>query len=279
MNRILINGISTSSIDSRDRGFQYGDGLFETLLYVRGKIFFWQQHMQRLTTGCERLGLPVVDEAQWLADIEQLSLGADKAVIKLMLTRGIGGRGYKLPEAVDTTRITARYDFVDYPLENTEQGVQTIICKTPVSVNASLAGLKHINRLDNVLARNEWSDPDIMEGLMMDDRGNIIEGTMTNVFCVKDNVVYTPRLDRAGIDGIIRNEIIRLAGEQEIVVKQEDISVNDLQEMDEVFLTNSLAIIWPVIKINNRVFVKGEVTARLMSVFNMDEGAYIVGAY
>ena len=279
MSQILINGRTASVIDVNDRGFQYGDGLFETILYAGGKLLFWQDHLARLRQGCERLGLPQVDESVWLDDIRQLTPGAEKAVIKLMLTRGVGGRGYKFPQAISTTRVTACYPYPDYPQANTAKGVNVISCKTPVSMNSALAGLKHINRLDNILARNEWHVPDVAEGLMYDALGNVIEGTMSNIFCVKDRVLYTPALNQAGVAGVIRKKIIQLAEQLSIPFVETMISKQDLSSMDEVFLTNSLILIWPVIKIDNNTFSIGEVSRSLISSFNREEGAHSVKAH
>ena len=112
--KVIINGKRESIIAFNDRGFQYGDGLFETIALKKGKLQFWQQHLMRLARGCQRLSLPVIGEQQWLEDIQQLDC-TDKVVIKLMVTRGSGGRGYKSPDIVNPTRIVACYDYPEYP--------------------------------------------------------------------------------------------------------------------------------------------------------------------
>jgi 4-amino-4-deoxychorismate lyase len=222
--------------------------------------------------GCERLGLRPVTEQQWLADIAKLDLSGD-AVIKLMLTSGSGGRGYRRADPVSTTRLVAAYDFPDYPASNRD-GVQLRMCNTPVSMNSALAGIKHLNRLDSVLARNEWQDDSIAEGLMCDDLGHVVEGTVSNVFGVQNHALYTPVLKRSGIEGIIRQQVIELAKASDLVVQQVAISREQLLQMDEVFLTNSLIGIWPVIQIDKQFYEKGEVTAMLMERLDMEQGAY-----
>ncbi|MCW9014495.1 MAG: aminodeoxychorismate lyase [Gammaproteobacteria bacterium] len=250
MTSVIINGQAETGIDYRDRGLQYGDGLFETIAYKHGRLIYWQEHLARLNAGCQRLNLPVIDESQWLADLQKLSITNNHHVIKLILTRGVGGRGYKY-HAINTTRVIACYDWPDYPASNFNNGVEVRICDTGISVNPSLAGIKHLNRLDNVLARNEWSGDVIAEGLMLDDMAYVIEGTMSNVFGVKDEVLYTPDLSRAGVTGIVRNKVITIAKDQGMVVYETNITRQQLLEMDAVFLTNSLFGVWPVKKLEN----------------------------
>lgn len=248
MENILINGQATSQIDVRDRGFQYGDGVFETIAYRNGQLQFWHAHMRRLDEACERLNLPKISAQQWLHDIAALRPQGD-AVIKLTLSRGVSGRGYAYNDSEqDPLRVCALYPWPDYPQQN-QQGVNAIICKTPASINSALAGIKHLNRLDNVLARNEWREPNIAEGLMLDQNLHVIEGTMSNVFCVLDDQLYTPSLELCGVRGVMREQIIQLARTQGISVNEIEISQQNFLQMDELFVSNSLIGIWPVTSI------------------------------
>jgi len=257
MNNILINGLAQTSIDVCDRGFQYGDGLFETIAYKNNQLQFWNEHLARLNDGCERLNIKPVNETQWLADIEKLQLTND-AVIKLIISRGISGRGYAYAEGDNVTRVTALYAMPDYPQSNS-QGIKATICKTPLSINPALAGIKHLNRLDNVLARNEWHADEIAEGFMLDCSGHIIEGTMSNVFCVLGDELYTPLLDNCGVAGIMRQQVIKLASKLNITVNIVDISKQNFLQMDAVFVTNSLIGIWPVKVLEEVEFQQSEI--------------------
>ena len=247
MNKVLVNGCEESSIDVRDRGFQYGDGLFETIAYRNNKLQLWDEHMQRLHIGCQRLSLSCVEESTWLDDIEKCQLG-NEAVIKLSISRGVSGRGYAYTTGDNVTRVTASFAMPVYPEEN-QQGIAAIICKTPVSINTALAGMKHLNRLENVLARNEWRDDEIAEGFMFDSHGHLIEGTMSNVFCVLGDELYTPSLEYSGVAGVMRQQVIELAKKLSVPVNIVDISKQNFLQMDAVFVTNSLISIWPVKKI------------------------------
>ncbi len=251
MENILINGQAASQIDVRDRGFQYGDGVFETIAYRNGQLQFWQAHMRRLDEACKRLNLPTIAVQQWLHDIAALQPQGD-AVIKLTLSRGVSGRGYAYSDSEqDPLRVCALYPWPDYPQQN-QQGIRAIMCKTPVSINAALAGIKHLNRLDNVLARNEWREPNIAEGLMMDHQQHVIEGTMSNVFCVLDDQLYTPSLELCGVRGVMREQIIQLARSQGMTVNEIEISQQNFLQMDELFVSNSLIGLWPVTSIINQ---------------------------
>jgi 4-amino-4-deoxychorismate lyase len=261
MNKVIINGVEDSRIDVLDRGFQYGDGLFETIAYKNNKLQLWDEHMQRLRDSCERLSLSVVDESLWLGDIKQCQLSTD-AVIKLSLSRGVSGRGYAYGDNDSVTRVTASFKLPDYPQTN-QTGISAVLCKTPVSVNPMLAGMKHLNRLDNVLARNEWHDSAIAEGFMFDSSGHIIQGTMSNVFCVLGDELYTPLLEQCGVAGIMREQVIALASELNIPLSIVDISKPNFLQMDGVFVTNSLIGIWPVTELGEIKFEQNRLIKRL----------------
>ena len=260
MSRILVNGAEDTCIDVRDRGFQYGDGVFETIAFQNNQLQLWDEHMQRMQLACQRLSLPMIDEAVWLADLGKLSLQQD-AVIKLSISRGISGRGYAYdqsdgaPDSV--TRVAAVNPWPNYAEAN-QQGVTARFCKTPVSMNPSLAGIKHLNRLDNVLARNEWHDSQITEGFMLDSQQHVIEGTMSNVFCVLGNELYTPLLEQSGVAGVMREQLVNVAKKIDIPVNVIEISKQNFIQMDEIFITNSVIGLWPVKKI-----IDGDVVTEL----------------
>lgn len=272
MTNVLINGQPQTTIEYTDRGLHYGDGLFETIALVNGRLQLWQLHMQRLHDGCKRIQLPPVNESLWLHDIAQLN-ATGNCVIKLLLTRGSGGRGYRFPEATQVTRIAAVYPWPEHPASNAQDGVTVTVCGTAASVNPALAGLKHLNRLENVLARNEWLDASLAEGLMLDDHGHVIEGTMSNLFAVKNGEVHTPLLNRAGVRGVMRAHIINLAKQLNIPVQEHDISLSALHQMDELFLTNSLIGIWPVKQLQATEFSVGKITKQLITNLKLNDYA------
>ncbi len=249
-NTVLVNGEITADISVHDRGLQYGHGLFETIAIKDGELKYWDQHMARLIDGCARLLIKSPDISLLLK--EALVLMADvegKAVLKIIYTSGGEGRGYKSPEKMTPNRILSCSDWPNYPEENFQSGVTVRLCETRLGINSSLAGIKHLNRLEQVLARSEWSDPDIAEGLMLDQQGLLKEATMSNVFFVKDNTLCTPDLTQSGVAGIMRKVVLDQAENLAIRTYIDDFTPADIFQADEVFLTNSLIEIWPIKKI------------------------------
>lgn len=245
---ILINGEPGSRINAQDRGLQYGDGVFETLAYRDGQLEFFNAHLGRLMLGCQRLNITFDLNQQSLLKAEVQTLCAqqsDDAVIKIIVTRGVGGRGYRYSDAVQATRIVSGHPMPDYPAHYA-QGITVRLCHHKLPHNPILAGIKHLNRLDQVIARNEWQEDAITEGLMQDAHGFFIEGTMTNLFMVKQNTLLTPQLSLAGVAGILRSQLLDLAKVLNIEVEEVDIIETMLRDADEVFLCNSLVGIWPV---------------------------------
>ncbi len=267
---ILINGQAVDSISVGDRGFQYGDGLFETMAVINGACPFWERHMQRLQYGCRRLQFPLPDIALLQAEARVLIQHEKRAVLKLILSRGEGGRGYRYPATVQASRIFMRHPWPDYPEQNGQIGVQVRFCTTTLARQPALAGLKHLNRLEQILARNEWQDAAIIEGLMLDENENVIEGTMSNVFMVQNKHLYTANLSNCGVAGIMRGYILELAHNAGITSHIGDISKQQLGEADEIFLSNSLIGLWPVNRLEGQVFTVGEISHRLQTLINKD---------
>jgi 4-amino-4-deoxychorismate lyase len=246
---LVINGQAANMLPVQDRGLQYGDGLFETIAYRHGQLEFYAAHIERLHQGCSRLHIPFIDWSLLDSEVAEMtaSLNSD-AVIKIIITRGQGGRGYRFDDNMQPTRIISSHPMPNYP-EAWGNGIQIRFCTHPLSINTALAGLKHLNRLDQVMARSEWQDTTITEGLMSDHHGRLIEGTMTNLFIVKAGKLFTPSLKETGIAGIMRATVLRLALSLSLECIETSLSKSELLDADEVFLTNSLIDIWPVVSI------------------------------
>jgi len=264
----LLNGESKHCIEFSDRGFQYGDGLFETIEIFNGIPVFLDQHLQRLDTGCKKLLIPAPDIDLLKKEAYQLAKGSARAVLKLIVTRGSGGRGYRQPEPIQATRLFSLHPFPDYPESLFQQGINAIFCATRLGLNPMLAGIKHMNRLEQVLARAEWTSANIHEGIMMDNEGRVIEGTMSNLFIVKDNCLYTPTIEQSGVNGILRNIIINLAIENQIPLIEKTLLKQDVVTADEVFVTNSIIGIWPVKQIDTQAFQVGKITEALQQLLS-----------
>lgn len=263
MAAILVNGAAHDEITVLDRGFQYGDGLFETIKVTQAAPEFWDRHMARLAAGCERLGIPAPDPALLRRESMQLCANAQNGVLKIIVTRGAGGRGYNPPAAPTPNRIVALFPAPDYPESLAADGIRLCVCETRLADQPRLAGLKHLNRLEQVLARAEWRDEGINEGLMFDIADSLIEGTMSNVFLVRDGALHTPDLLRCGVKGILRGVVLELAQNLGIEAHVRRIGHDALSGADEVFVTNSVIGIWPVRQIEDRSYRPGPVTTKL----------------
>jgi 4-amino-4-deoxychorismate lyase len=266
-----INGVAVDCVDASDRGLLYGDGLFETMAVRNARVSSWSRHMARLQAGCERLGIPPVDTLQLAQEVDELLAGARHAVLKLIVTRGSGGRGYRVPEKLSPRRILQLHSWPDFPPAAREAGVAVRLCTTRLCHNPQLAGIKHLNRLEQVMARREWDDPQIGEGLLLDVDARLVEGTMSNLFMVRDQVLLTPDLSRCGVAGIMRSIILEQAQRQSLLTEIRVLDSTDLLAADEVFLCNSLIGIWPVICIDGRPYRKGAITKRLQQVIQADD--------
>jgi 4-amino-4-deoxychorismate lyase len=252
--RVFIDGRECNCIAVTERGLHYGDGLFETVLLRNGHFCQWQHHCNRLIHGAQRLGIPVPNTAQLLTEMNEITQGIENGVLKLLLTRGSSGRGYRPPPAPTPHRLLLLYPSPPAPAQPWQQGVTVRYCDTPVSVNPALAGIKHLNRLDAVLARREWHDPAISEGLMCDPFGAVIGGTMTNLFVWNGEFLRTPPVNRSGIAGTRRALTIELAVKFSIDCVESALTPLDLDCAVGLFLTNAINGVWPVRELAGRLY-------------------------
>lgn len=259
-----INGEPGTRIEADDRGLQYGDGVFETLAVKDGRIVLLDFHLQRLMLGCERLRIPPPSPDVIRDELNSAARDRQRAVLKLIVTRGSGGRGYRPPLNVSPNRILSVHDWPAYPETWWEQGINARICATVLGGNRQLAGLKHLNRIEQVLARAEWTDAEgIQEGLMTDAGGAVIEGTMSNVFVRRaEGKWVTPALEMCGVAGVMRRYILERAAAAGVVVDIGRLTISDLQEAAEIFVCNSVIGVWPVRQLDNRSYRVGEMTRK-----------------
>jgi 4-amino-4-deoxychorismate lyase len=264
---ILINGETNENIAINDRGLLYGDGIFTTMAVKNGQVLCWQQHWQRLVTSCKRLSIPLYKQYIFEQEIKQLIQAQDikeNHIIKCIITRGIGGRGYTPPIQVKSTRILMSLPFPNYHNKN----ITLQICKTRLSKNPLLAGIKSLNCLPYILARAELIEN---EGLLLDTENNIIEGTISNIFFVDNGILKTPSLQQSGVDGIIRQLIIKNLNNLNITIKIGNYNLADLYAAQEIFLTNSIIGLWSVNKFDSKVFQFGKFTKKIQNYLQINK--------
>lgn len=242
--RVLREGRVRLWVEPEDRGLAYGDGVFETLLVHRGEPVWWQEHWQRLRLGAQRLGLPMPDEQEVRHECAALLADGGRAVLKILLTRGSGGRGYAPPEGATPTVVLSRHD-APSPRSG---GLHLRWATTTLAIQPALAGLKHCNRLEQVLARAEWQDPDIDEALMCDGEDRVVGATSANVFALFGGRWLTPSVERCGVAGIARGWLLaNLPG-----AAVADLNRAEVSRADALFLCNAVRGILPVRRLGMR---------------------------
>ena len=270
MSKWFVGGKPADSVPADDRGFQYGDGLFETVAIRGGQPRFWDLHYERLHIGCERLGLAIPAERGLYTELHsalaESDIDTDNAAAKIIVTAGTGPRGYRRPAEL---RPAIRIGLFESALPGAHayrKGVAVLLCQTRLAIQPQLAGIKSLNRLEQVLARREWRDPSIMEGLMLDTDDRLICGTMSNVFiCSKDSIA-TPALSRCGVAGVMRRHVIATLAGQGVDCVVRDIALEELYAADEVFLTNSQFGVLPVRQVNGKDTIVGAVTRNVLQL-------------
>ena len=256
----LVNGEISNQVSTADRGLRFGDGLFETIAVVGGEPRFWQGHMDRLSAGCERLSLPVTPQAVILRELNTVAAGHPHCLVRIVITRGPSGPGFAPPKAASATRIVSSHP---WPLQETDLptlGIAARLCNLRLGIQPALGGINHLNRLEQVIARAEWQDPSVHEGVLLDHEDHVIGGLTTNIFLVYSERLLTPRLDRCGVRGIMRGAILNAFRPR---CEQRRLLLDMLPEAHEVFVCNCIEGILPVTRIDHWEYDIGPVTREL----------------
>jgi 4-amino-4-deoxychorismate lyase len=236
-----VNGLPSDQVASVDRGLQYGDGLFETISCIDGRPRWLEWHLRRLRRGCERLGIGLQDLEALGAEIEARAGGSDRCILKLILTRGSAlRRGYRPTGDETPTRILSRHAWPD---DSTQTSGSTADFPVTVSgvrlgINPQLAGLKHLNRLEQVLAQQELRGTAREETLMLSSAGHVIGGSMSNLFLADEAGLSTPSLEDCGVAGVVRELVCAAAAREGSAVRIRRIEAAELSLAREAFVTN-----------------------------------------
>ncbi len=264
----LVNGIAGAAIDPLDRGLQYGDGVFRTLRIENGQPRWLDEQLGKLAADAAALGIAAPAASIWRDDLEQLTGCLSAGVLRLSLTRGAGARGYRPPATTNPTRIVM-YDPTP-PLSDRwpASGLHLHLCDLRLSGQPRLAGIKHLNRLENVLARSEWNDPEVHEGVLRDAHDRVISGVMSNLFFWRDARLCTPRLDRCGVAGVTRARLMRRAAAAGLMVEENEYGLADVLAADEVMLCNSVIGLRRVFRLGLREWPQKVVSAHLSGLLH-----------
>ncbi|NNM81630.1 MAG: aminodeoxychorismate lyase [Burkholderiales bacterium] len=253
---VLINGMEADSVSVHDRGFLYGDGVFRTFRFENGIPLHWDLQYAKLSSDCNALGIDCPPESRFREDLEKFGIG--NFVVKIIVTRGIGARGFLPEEGMVANRLV-----MTSPLpENPKREIVARLCDLRLSHQPRLAGIKHLNRLENVLARSEWRDPGISEGILLDLEGNVIEGTMSSLFFFRNGRLHAPDLSRCGVSGVQRKRVLEIGRRNGIETVTGHFGIELLMDADEIFLVNSVIGLWQVRRFEGIDWDKGQMSAK-----------------
>lgn len=241
-----VDGEPGASVPADDRGLLYGDGLFETIVCRAGRPSFLELHWQRLERGCEALGMPLPERAVLEHELRRAAAALPgDALLRLTLTRGSSAqRGYAPPPRMKPRRVLVRHPLE--PSSTTALPARLTVSPVCAGLAPALAGFKHLNRLENVLARARLAGTGCDEALMLDPAGALVGGTMTNLFAVLDGRLVTPAIVASGIRGVMRAVVLREAGALGLETRESPLRLEELRRAREIFVTNVRLGVWPV---------------------------------
>jgi len=254
MTRWLVNGEPDALIAPTDRGLLYGDGLFETILFHRGRSALWSLHMARLVDGCRGLALPQPDVDLLAAECHELLGNGNSAVIRIAITRGSGGRAYFPPETAEPTRILMRREMPNDLARQRDAGLVMHTSSIRLDANA-LGGLKHMNRLEQVLIAEECARHGADEALVLDSAGLIVEGLAGNIIVVRDGRLIGPGPHPAAVAGVGLEWLRRRAGSD---LEERPFGAAELTRDDALWVINSVRGPCPVRTLDGRALVRDE---------------------
>ncbi len=265
--KTIRNGKVIDTVIATDRSLLYGDGIFTTIAIKQGKAQFLQDHFDRLDRDARQLKIDNIPLQKIKTSLLKLIHDTEHAIVRVSISRGCGERGYRQHNSSPVFWLTLS----PWPSSNenfNKEGINLRICQQRLSHNPALAGIKHCNRLEQVLARNEWQDEQFQEGLMLDYHDHVLEGTMSNLFIVKNGHIVTPDLTFAGVKGIIRQRIIDLSNKLSIPLSISNLTIEDVISADTLFITNSVIGIWPVKQLNDQTYKKNPIIGQLADELN-----------
>ena len=267
---IIINGEQGGALHAMDRGVMYGDGVFRTMLMHHGQVKCWPQQYRKLNADCQALDILCPARSTLEQELQQLALDEADCVVKIIVSRGEGGRGYGVPAVVSPNRVLLTTPPPQYPIRFWHEGVKLHLCEIRISHQPRLAGIKHLNRLENVLARMEWDDASIPEGLLLDAEAWVVEGTMSNIFMRVGQKLLTPDLSECGVAGLQRERILKHAAGLGLTTEITRFTLPTLLQAEEVFMCNSVIGVWPVRKIGTFNITIGPIAGHLQRILDSE---------
>lgn len=269
MNKVWVNGVQADTVSVSDRGFSYGDGIFTTIKVVDGHCQLLTQHLIRLQQGITALAISQIDFKALLDDIKGKALTLHSGVIKIVITRGIGQRGYSSVGCDSPTTVVSTNPLPSHYELWQQQGIDIGVSTVALGINPLTAGLKHLNRLEQVLVKQQVDEYGWADALVLDCQACIIETSMANIFWRTGDVLYTPSLDFSGVKGLVRQEIMALAQQWSLPMVEDRFKLSSIFDSDEIFITNCLMGVVPITGIESKSYAIGDLTRRLQKSINV----------
>lgn len=245
---LLINGHSTSKVEASDRAFQYGDGVFTTMLVKKGLVCDWLRHKKRLEDNVATLKIDGVnwdDVTRWVRLAADTLKDCERSVMKVMVTRGSGGRGYSPAGCSAPNVVVSTHPFPAHYLSWRENGISMKVLSQRIGLSP-IAGLKHLNRLEQVLLKQEVELLGVDDGVACDMNGHVVETSASNIFWRKGKCLYTPPVELAGVAGTMRAQVMEQAALDGYQIKEASVTQEVLLDADELFITNAVMGLVPV---------------------------------
>jgi 4-amino-4-deoxychorismate lyase len=260
-----IDGVAGASVPADDRGLQYGDGVFETILVRAGNPRFLDEHLQRMRRGLVQLGIQFLASGELLGEIARaVAMAPPLAILKIIITRGsTTRRGYTPAGLVAARRIVSLWETKPLEKDLVEKGAILRIARLRLPPQSPFAGIKHLNRLENVMAAAESIGTPCHDSLLLDTRDHVVSGTACNVFIVKSGMLLTPPVDRVGVAGVMRAIVLREAVRVGITAAERVLTMDDISGADGIFITNARIGVVPVQRVGEHVFPMNPIAARL----------------
>lgn len=275
MEKLVLNGTlvdrGEASVDIEDRGYQFGDGIYEVVRVYGGRLFTSEMHLKRLYSSAEKLSLHIPYTMEQLTAQLEALVAANQlhtGIVYLQFTRGVAKRKHHFPETSETTFVAYTSE-VERPLEKMRKGVKAVLAE---DIRWLRCDIKSLNLLGNVLAKQKAAENGAYEAIQ--HRGETVtEGSSSNVFIVKDGVLLTHPATNLILNGITRQVVFGICGKEGIPFREEPFTVEDLCTADEVLITSTTSEVMPVVDIDGKPVAggtPGTVTLKLQHAFDRE---------
>ena len=265
-NQFLINGKKSLGLNPFDRGLAFGDGVFRTMKIQNGVPKYWKYHYEILSHDAKSIQIDIPSSRILLNDVKKLFSEPGDFVGKFIITRGVSARGYQFKKNIKCTRILLKNKFTPIQKETAMEGVCLQVCKQRLSKNSMLSGIKHLNRLENVLAKTEL-EKENFDGILLDSDGHVNECISSTIIMRVGGTLYFPSQHGAGVSGVTKKIIIDNIKYLGFKIKIKEILLEELKKSDEVVITNSIIGAIPIRKINNKKWKSFKLAYEINKIF------------